>query len=273
MQPTTSPTYLDLMPAYLGHLRRKNRSPRTIQLREYQVRRFFMATGLAPADVTIDDLRRYMDRDDWKPNTAAVVKASLSGIFGYAYDEELLPANPAKRLEAPKVPASKPRPASDEAVANALANATDRVRLMITLGALVGLRAMEISAVHSNDVTLTENGATLRVLGKGSKTRTIPISDDVAALLMSDEPRYMFPGRNGDGHISPAYVSRLVSKALPPGVTCHKLRHRFATRAYRNSGHNLRAVQLLLGHANISTTQIYTDVDNEELREAALSAA
>jgi integrase len=272
MQPTTSPTYLDLMPAYLGHLRRKNRSPRTLQLREYQVRRFFISTGLAPADVTIDHLRAYMDRDDWAANTCAVAKASLSGFFGYAFDEDLLPVNPAKRLEAPKVPASKPRPASDEAIAQT-ENASERVRLMVTLGALVGLRAMEIAAVHSNDVTLTEKGATLRVLGKGAKTRTIPISDEVAALLMSDEPQYMFPGRHGLSHISPAYVSRLVSKALPPGVTCHKLRHRFATRAYRNSGHNLRAVQMLLGHANISTTQIYTDVDNEELREAALSAA
>lgn len=257
---------------YLAHLRRKHRSPRTVELREYQIRRFFRAADLLPAEVTIDHLRAWMDRPDWKPNTAAVVKASLSSYFGYLYDEEILPINPAKRLEAPKVPASKPRPASDDAVANALAQATPRVRLMVSLGALAGLRAMEIAAVASTDVEIGEDGATLRVLGKGSKTRIVPIADELAMQLISDEPGYLFPGRIS-GHISPAFVSRLVSQALPPGVTCHKLRHRFATRAYRNSGHNLRAVQILLGHSNISTTQIYTDVDGEELRVAALSAA
>ena len=110
------------------------------------------------------------------------------------------------------------------------------------------------------------------MVGKGSKTRIVPIADELALQLMSDEPGYLFPGRMS-GHVSPAYVSRLVSQTLPPGVTCHKLRHRFATRAYRNSGHNLRAVQMLLGHSNISTTQIYTDVDGDDLRLAALSAA
>lgn len=257
---------------YLTHLRGKRRSPRTIELRQYQIGRFFRATGIAPADVTIDDLRSWMDRPEWAPNTAAVVKASLSSYFGYLHDEEILAHNPAKRLEAPRVPASKPKPASDEAVANALANATPRVRLMVSLGALAGLRAMEIAAVASTDVEITEHGATLRILGKGGKTRIVPIADELALQLMSDEPGYLFPGRIS-GHVSPAYVSRLVSQTLPPGVTCHKLRHRFATRAYRNSGHNLRAVQILLGHSNISTTQIYTDVDGEELRLAALSAA
>jgi integrase/recombinase XerC len=272
MQSTQSPTWTELMVPYLTHLRGKRRSPRTMELREYQIGRFFRSTGLQPADVTIEDLRAWMDNPAWAPNTAQVVKSSLGSYFGYLHDEEILPTNPAKRLESPKVPSSKPKPGSDEAVANALASATARVRLMISLGALAGLRAMEIAAIHTRDVEVSEHGATLRILGKGAKTRIVPIADELAMQLMSDEPGFLFPGRIG-GHISAAYVSRLVSQTLPPGVTCHKLRHRFATRAYRNSNHNLRAVQLLLGHSSVATTEMYTAIDGEELRQAALSAA
>lgn len=271
MQPNPT-TYPELLPLYLGHLRGKRRSPRTIELRQYQLDRFFNSTGLQPDEVTIDHLRAYMDRPEWAPNTCQVVRSSLGGFYKYLHDEEILTRNPAARLESPKVPASKPKPASDDAVAEALAVASDRVKLMITLGMMVGLRAMEIAAVHTDDVTLGSNGATLRVLGKGNKTRVIPLSDDVASLLLSDTSGYLFPGRNPAHHISPAYVSRLVSKTLPPGVTCHKLRHRFATLAYRGSG-NIRVVQELLGHASVATTQIYISVDNDELRQAVLSVA
>lgn len=271
MQSIQSPSLAEIMPAYQKHLRNKRRSPRTIELRTYQVERFFRSSGLSPAEVKLSHLREWMDNPDWAANTSQVAKSSLSGFFTFAKEEKFLPKNPAKRLESPKVPAGKPKPASDEAVAAALASASPRVRLMITLGARAGLRAMEISAVHSQDVEITEAGATLRVVGKGAKTRIIPIADDLAEQLISDVPGYLFPGRI-QGHVSPAYVSRLVSQTLPPGVTCHKLRHRFATRAYRNSGHNLRAVQELLGHASVATTQSYAGVDGDELRQAALSA-
>lgn len=273
MQPISpTPTWEELLPAYLAHLRAKRRSPRTIELRKYQVKRFFTATGLLPHDVTLEHLRDWMANPDWAPNTCAVVRASLGGFLGFLYEEDLLPANPAKRLESPKVPASKPKPASDAAVDGALAQASDRVQLMVILGSLVGLRAMEIAQVHSDDVELDEDGAVLRIVGKGSKTRFVPLSDDVAEKIMSDEPRYLFPGRMS-GHISSAYVSRLVSKVLPPGVTCHKLRHRFATLAYKGSGHNIRVVQELLGHASVATTQMYTGVGAGEMRQAVLSVA
>lgn len=272
MQPTTSATWDDLMVPYLTHLRGKRRSPRTIELRTYQLKRFFTATDLLPAEVTIDHLRDWMDRPEWAANTCMVVKSSLGSFFGFLNDEEILPTNPAKRLESPKVPASKPKPATDEDLAYAFLRATPRVQLMIVLGARVGLRAMEIAQVRSDDVFLDEHGATLRILGKGGKTRIVPLADDVAEMVMSDEPGHLFPGRIG-GHISPAYVSRLVSQALPPGVTCHKLRHRFATLAYRGSDHNIRAVQELLGHASVATTQIYTQIGGDELRRAVLSIA
>lgn len=264
-------TWRDMMPAYTDNMISARRSPRTIELRTYQVERFFKTTQLDVHAVTLDDLRKYMGNPDWSANTAQVVRSSLGGFFRFAHEEGFLDTNPAARLPSPKVPAGKPKPASDQALNDALEQATPRVRLMVTLGARCGLRAMEIAAVHTRDVETTQSGAILRVLGKGSKTRIIPIAEDLAHTLTNREPGFIFPGRD-HGHVSPAYVSRLVSKVLPPGVTAHKLRHRFATRALRNSGNNLRAVQELLGHSSIATTQIYTQIDNDELRRAALSA-
>lgn len=113
---------------------------------------------------------------------------------------------------------------------------------------------------------------TLRITGKGGKTRPVPIADDLGIKLLALQPGPIFKGRI-DGHISPAYVSKLLSSVLPDGVTGHKLRHRFATDAYRNSGHDLLAVKDLLGHASVATTQGYAASSSDELRRAALSAS
>jgi integrase/recombinase XerC len=265
-------SWLDMMPAWTAHMRSARRSPRTIELRTYQVRRFFLATGLEVRDVKLDHLRNYMDNPKWKPNTCQVVRSSLAGFFSFANDEGYLKKNPSRRLASPKVPNGIPKPASDQAVADALEKAKPMVRLMVQLGMYVGLRAMEIAQVRTDDVTITSEGATLRIVGKGSKTRIVPISDETAELIIYNPEGYVFPGRI-EGHIAPATVSRYVSLVLPPGVTCHKLRHRYATRAYRHSGHNLLALQRLMGHASPATTSGYADVDDDELWATSLSAA
>jgi integrase len=82
---------------------------------------------------------------------------------------------------------------------------------------------------------------------------------------------WLFPTGFG-GHLTPDAVGRLVSRVLPDGWTMHTLRHRFATRGYRGT-HNLRAVQMLLGHASIATTERYLAVDDAEIRAAAMAAA
>lgn len=257
---------------YLDHLTSARRSPRTIWLRIYQLDRFAREhPGLEPADITAEQIEKYLGNPHWAPNTAAVAKSSLVGFFRYLHRRGILTVDPTADLLPLRVPHGKPKPASDSAYAEALDHASPRVQLMVFLGALAGLRAMEIAAVHADDVTETPGGVTLRIFGKGSKTRIVPISDELALQILELGPGYIFPGKD-HGHLSPAYVSRLVSNVLPPGVTCHKLRHRFATRAYRGSGSNLRAVQELLGHASIATTQGYVGIEASELRQAALSA-
>jgi integrase/recombinase XerC len=84
---------------------------------------------------------------------------------------------------------------------------------------------------------------------------------------------YLFPAdATADRHLTPERVGLLVGRVLPEGYSMHKLRHRYATRAYRGS-RNLRAVQTLLGHASIATTERYTAVDDDEIRAAAMMAS
>jgi site-specific recombinase XerC len=108
------------------------------------------------------------------------------------------------------------------------------------------------------------------VLGKGSRHRVVPLTRRLALELRALPHGYAFPGRI-DGHLSAAYISKLVSRALPEGATAHMLRHRFASRAY-SAQRDIRAVQELLGHSSVATTQVYTKVPDGALR-AAVDAA
>jgi integrase len=238
----------------------------------YHLRRIRKFVNKKPGDVILEDLTRYFQGRSWSPNTRAVVRASMSVFYRWAVDNEYLPKNPAAKLMSVRVPAGKPKPASDAALEQAFAQASPTVKLMVRLGEKCGLRAMEIAAIHTRDIEQDELGYTLRILGKGAKVRMMPLTDDFALEILDRPAGFVFPGKV-EGHLSPAYVSRLVSKVLPPGVTAHKLRHRFATKAYRGSDNNLRAVQELLGHSSVSTTQVYAGIGDDQLRQAALSAS
>jgi integrase len=152
--------------------------------------------------------------------------------------------------------------------------------LMLRLAAEAGLRRAEVARVHTNDLTQGFDGPLLLVHGKGDRQRVVPITDDLGELVDAGPAGHtpglpghgwLFPG-DDDGHLSPRYVGKLVAAALPDQWTMHSLRHRFATRAYRGT-RNLRAVQTLLGHASVATTERYTAVDDDECRAAMMAAA
>lgn len=268
-----SPSWDHLVPRFREYLESGTLSPRTVDLRLYHLRRIRKFVGVKPGEVTIEHLTGYFAaHPKWSPNTKAVVRASMSVFWSWAVDNEHLLKNPASKLMSIRVPLGKPKPATDAAMEQAFATAKPDVLLMVRLGEKCGLRAMEIASANSENIEQDEYGYTLRILGKGSKTRFVPLSDDFAAELLARPRGFIFPGKI-DGHLSPAYVSRLVSAVLPDGVTAHKLRHRFATKAYRGSGNNLRAVQELLGHSSVATTQSYAGIGNDQLRQAALSAS
>ena len=124
--------------------------------------------------------------------------------------------------------------------------------------------------MRGDKVSAALYGYALTVTGKGGKTRTVPISDSLAAAIEARGSGWTFPGLT-DGHLGAERVGQLVARALPAGWTCHTLRHRFASAAYR-AERDIRAVQELLGHASVATTQIYTAVPDDAKRRAALAA-
>ncbi len=167
-----------------------------------------------------------------------------------------------------RVPKAQPRPASDDAWQAALANADRRTELMLRLAAEAGLRRAEIAQVHSSH--LDGDSRQILIHGKGGKQRIVPISDHLVYLIRERGAGWLFP--NGvAGHLTADRVGRLIADALPGDWTAHTLRHRFASRAYRGS-RNLRAVQRLLGHESVLSTERYTAVDDDEIRAAAASA-
>lgn len=248
-------------------------SPRpTITLRSYHLRRFAADAGVSPWVISTRDLSDHVDRHKWSPSTTKAFRSTMREFYRWSMLHELTERNPADLLPRVRVPAGIPRPADDDALDEATKTADSRTSLMIRLAAQAGLRCREIALVHGRDLVRDLAGWSLIVHGKGDRVRFVPLPDDLAAdIALTAESGWLFPGQI-DGHLSAHYVSKLISRALP-GATAHQLRHRFATRAYQLGGRDIRAVQELLGHASVATTQIYTGVDSDAVRRAALAAA
>jgi len=260
----------DALEAYDAHMRAAGRPSGTRKLRNYHLRRLGNFLGCAPEQATLDGLLAHLGNDDWGNSYRRAVRSTIRSFYGWMHASGRIARDPAAALPAVQAPRGLPRPTPDDVLAQSLLRADERTRRMVLLAALAGLRCCEIATVHRDDVGGPRGSRVLAVLGKGDRVREVPISDELARMIV-DADRWLFPGKI-DGHISAAYVSKLISRALP-GHTAHTLRHRFATKALRGSGGNLIIVQRLLGHASVSTTQIYADVQADELRAAALFAA
>lgn len=179
--------------------------------------------------------------------------------------------NPARLLPPVRRATPRPKPCSEDMIQAALRQATAEEKLMLLLAATCGLRRGEIARVHSSDViTGTHGEHSLIVHGKGGKQRIVPLTEELAHSIVAANG-YLFPGR-WDGHVEESYIGKRVSKLLPPGYSCHKLRHRFATVAYTDS-HDMLAVARALGHSSTDTTQAYVALPEEALRTLTEAAA
>ncbi|WP_245945875.1 tyrosine-type recombinase/integrase [Corynebacterium senegalense] len=136
--------------------------------------------------------------------------------------------------------------------------------------ATCGLRRAECACLRVDDVIAVGQGWTLRVVGKGGHERVVPCPPHLARRIRARRGGWVFPGGQR-GHVSPGWLGKQVSRALGDGGTAHTLRHRYASVAYGHT-HDLRAVQTLLGHASVATTQVYTAVDDAAVRDVAVSA-
>jgi site-specific recombinase XerD len=246
--------------------------------------------GLEPATVRHRDVRRYgagLSSAGAAPATVARKLAAVRGLFGFLVRTERVGQNPADLVSSPKREEKLPKLLSAEQVRAMLEGIPARTplelrdRAMLELAYACGLRCEEI--VNLGLASIDFDSEQLRVLGKGSKERLLPVGEPAQRALR----RYLERGRHalsGDPRESALFLSksgrRLSSSdvtrrlalwvreaALAAGVSPHSLRHSFATHLLEG-GADLRTIQELLGHASISTTQVYTRVDAARLRDA-----
>lgn len=263
-----SDTSMHYLHAYCDYLRAAGRSANTIALRKHQV------LGLREAHpdpwrVTTEDLTDWLSSHRrWSRATRSSYRDALRSFFGWLVATNRMGSSPADGIPKISVPPRVARPAPTEAIAAALGALDERVRLMVELGVRCGLRRAEIAAVHSRDIQQDASGWSLVVHGKGERERVIPLDAEFAGRLRSHRKGWLFPSTQRPGqHMTAKYVGQLVTEALPDHWSTHALRHAFATRAYAGTG-DLLAVQQLLGHSSVSTTQRYVAVPRDNLRAA-----
>ena len=229
-----------------------------------------------------------MNRTGLSPKTVQRHVASLRNFFGFLRRNGVIPLDPSANLVAPKSGRTLPRFVPEEEMASLLdgewpegPNAA-RDRAILELFYSTGMRLSELVALKREDLDLRRR--TVRVLGKGNKERMLvfgekaadAVQDHVVELrkkqVSADGP--LFPGRGGP--LSPRTVQRVVARHLGRLVRAggrhpHVLRHSFATHML-DRGADIRAIQELLGHASLGTTQIYTHVSIETLRREFVKA-
>ncbi|XAZ23209.1 tyrosine recombinase XerC [Sinorhizobium sp. B11] len=285
--------------AWLENLARERRlSGHTLDAYERDTRQFLtFMTGHLGGPTTLRDVealrpadfRAFLAARRKEGSGARSVARNLAGIRSFLRHLEkkgLVNAAGASAVRSPKQPKSLPKPLSDKQAITAVSNesqlhdepwiaARDAAVMMLLYGC--GLRISEALDLTPADVRT--GTTTLRITGKGNKTRLVPLLPVVLETVAKyrqlcpihlDEGEPLFRGSRG-GKLQPAIIQRAMQKlrgafGLPETATPHALRHSFATHLLAGGG-DLRTIQELLGHASLSTTQVYTGVDASRLLE------
>lgn len=263
--PTT--TGVDSVQQYRQHLQGRGLRPATISAYSAWLTRL---QSWASADIlTLDaeDLEEWLTSHDWAPASHAKAVQAIRAFYMWAHLTGRTDTNPAAGLRGARVPHGVPDPCPEAVYQAALERASGEAYWRLRLAADTGLRRAELAAVHSRDVRDLPGGPVLHVVGKGGRTRNVPLPDDVAQWLLMNHG-YVFPGRSRTT-MSPGAVGRWYTLHL--GVHPHSLRHRYATRAY-HATHDIDAVRVLLGHSSVATTQVYVEVADDDLMQSARGA-
>ncbi|MEW8688185.1 MAG: site-specific tyrosine recombinase XerD [Candidatus Thiodiazotropha sp.] len=221
-----------------------------------------------------------------KPRSTARLLSCIRQFYQHGLREGWLSSDPSLRIASPKLGRPLPKSLSESEV-EALLEAPDlddaegmRDRTMLEVLYASGLRVSELVDLRPEQVNLTQG--VMRIVGKGGKERLVPMGDEAQGwverfyssgrleLLGGRVCSHLFPTRRGQGMTRQAFWYRIKKHAARAGInqtiSPHTLRHAFATHLL-NHGADLRVVQLLLGHSDLSTTQIYTHVARERLKQ------
>jgi integrase/recombinase XerC/integrase/recombinase XerD len=295
-QTDVSPAWGLALDAFDADLRRRAVAAKTRRAYAADTRdfaRWSSAHGLAPAAIEVRALRRYvasLSEQGRAPSTVARKLAALRGVFRTQIELGERSENPAELLSSPKRAQRLPRVLKAAEIAQLL----DRIpattplqlrdRALFELAYGSGLRAEELVMLDRESVDF--DAEAVRVEGKGSKTRLVPVGEHAVralecylqrarAVLAVDSEPALFLSKSGrrlgtsDVRRRLRTWSRLAAGRAPAlsGAHPHALRHSFATHLLEG-GADLRAIQEMLGHASISTTQVYTRVESARLRSA-----
>ena len=247
----------------------------------------------AAAPDTLRDYLRSLSDAGLSPRTAARRLSTLRQFFGFLGREGLRADDPTPLLDSPRLPPTLPKPLAEPEVAALIAGAArlpgHRGPLAVAALELLysaGLRATELVTLPA--AALREDEPMIAVRGKGGRERLVPISARAREAALAARAartaaataktgrappplRWLFPARGASGHMTRQGLGLLLKDAAleagldPERVSPHVLRHSFASHLLGH-GADLRSLQLLLGHADIATTQIYTKVLEERLR-------
>ncbi len=263
---------------FLSHLEVvRHLSPHTISSYKRDLDSFF--TFLKEKNDSLEqvqdhDIRGFVSQERRRGLSARSLQRSLSSIrsfLNYLLDEEIVETNPAENISAPKSTQLLPKALDTDLVKRLLdfkpkGDIEIRDKAMVELLYSSGLRLSELCGLNIDSVSIKERSC--RVVGKGNKTRDLPVGDKaiqslrdwllVRRNISGDTNKALFLNKNGK-RIS----TRSVHLRLPM-VNPHMLRHSFASHILESSG-DLRAVQEMLGHSDIGTTQIYTKLDFQHL--------
>jgi integrase/recombinase XerD len=232
----------------------------------------------------------YLRSQSYAEATVARKVAAVKSFFSFMQAEGTLKINPTETLESPKVGKSLPKPLTVQEIDELLEQPARRAspeakrdRAMLELMYATGLRVTELVSLDVTDLVLEGERPYVRLVGKGNRERQIPLLEqpvaEVAEYIKYARPRLvgerdepaLFVNRRGERLTRQGFWLILKGYAAEAGisgrVTPHTLRHSFATHMLRG-GMDIHKVQELLGHANISTTQVYTQVSREHIREA-----
>jgi integrase/recombinase XerD len=221
-----------------------------------------------------------------KSSSRARLLSSLKHFYQFYLDKEMIQVNPSALIETPKLPRLLPDTLSEQDV-ECLINAPDvdiplemRDRTMLEVLYACGLRVSELTQLTTANIFL--NQGMIRVMGKGNKERLVPLGETAIfwldkylahtrlSLLKNPQVDVLFPSNRGSFMTRQTFwyaIKRYAARAgIKKDLSPHTLRHAFATHLL-NYGADLRAVQMMLGHSDLSTTQIYTHVAKERLQK------
>lgn len=228
--------------------------------------------GVPLLAATVQDLRFHLGRDWVTAGTKHTERAVLMKFYAFAVEDGYREDDPSLKLAPIRAPKGKPRPFTREQIEAMLhSGAYRRTRVMILLGYFQGFRVSQIARVRGVDIDLLTN--TIRTTSKGGKESRLPLHPVIRTTARSMPPDWWFPARGDrDGPIASSSVTDLITKAkkragiTDPRLTPHSLRHSFGTDLVEE-GVDIRVIQELMLHEDLSTTQVYTGVSSR--RKAA----